>query len=95
MEGNDDIKAAKKVLEQISQDEKEREKAYLRDKYVRDMNTRVNEGYARGKEDGEYKGRIEEQIRIAKEMIKQGIEKSLISKVTKLTIEEIEKIEIA
>lgn len=88
MEGNEDIKAAKKVLEQISQDEKEREKAYLRDKYIRDMNTRVNEGYTKGKA----MGRLEEKIKIAKEMKKQGIENLIIAKVTKLTIEEVEKL---
>lgn len=96
MEGNEDIKAAKKVLEKISQDEKEREKAYLRDKYIRDMNTRVNEGYtkgkAEGKAEGESMGRLEEKIKIAKEMKKQGIENLIIAKVTKLTIEEVEKL---
>lgn len=56
---SEDIKAAKRVLEQISKDEKEREKAYLRDKYIRDWNSRVNEGYEYGKAAGMIEGRKE------------------------------------
>lgn len=62
---SEDIKAAKRVLEQISKDEKEREKAYLRDKYIRDWNSRVNEGYEYGKAAGMIEGR--------KEGIAQGV----------------------
>lgn len=56
---SEDIKAAKRVLEQISKDENEREKAYLRDKYIRDWNSRVNEGYEYGKAVGMIEGRKE------------------------------------
>lgn len=88
MEEDEDIKAAKKVLEQISQDEREREKARLRDKYVREMNSSRNEGYAEGKADGE----ASEKIKIAKNLLKQKVDIEIIIKSTGLTEEEIKKI---
>ena len=100
MEEDDDIRAAKKVLEQISQDEKEREKARLRDKYVREMNSSRNEGYAEGKAEGILIGKAEgismgetsEKIKIAKIMLKEGSDISFIVKCTGLTEEEIKQI---
>ena len=69
---SEDIKAAKRVLEQISKDENEREKAYLRDKYIRDWNSRVNEGYDYGKAAGMIEGRAEGIKEGRKEGIKEG-----------------------
>lgn len=92
MEEDEDIKAAKKVLEQISQDEREREKARLRDKYVREMNSSRNEGYAEGKADGISEGKNSEKIKIAKIMLKEGSDISFIVKCTGLTEEEIKQI---
>ena len=95
MEEDEDIKAARKVLEEISQDEKEREKARLRDKYVREMNSSRNEGYAEGKADGLSIGRLEgkasEKMKIAKIMLKEGSNIKFIVKCTGLTEEEIKK----
>ena len=88
MEEDEDIKAARKVLEEISQDEKEREKARLRDKYVREMNSSRNEGYAEGKAEG----KASERIKIAKIMLKEGSDISFIVKCTGLTEEEIKQI---
>ena len=79
MEEDEDIKAARKVLEEISQDEKEREKARLRDKYVREMNSSRNEGYAEGKAEG----KASERIKIAKNMLKEGSDISFIVKYTR------------
>ncbi len=90
MKEDEDIKAAKKVLEQISQDEKEREKARLRDKYIREMNSSRNEGYATGKADGE----ASEKIKIAKIMLKEGSDIEFIIKCTGLTKETIEQLKI-
>ena len=92
MEEDEDIKAARKVLEEISQDEKEREKARLRDKYVREMNSSRNEGYAEGKAEGISMGETSEKIKIAKIMLKEGSDISFIVKCTGLTEEEIKQI---
>ena len=88
MEEDEDIKAARKVLEEISQDEKEREKARLRDKYVREMNSSRNEGYAEGKAEG----KASERIKIAKIMLKEGSDISFIVKCTGLAEEEVKKL---
>ena len=79
-----DIKAAKAVLEQISKDEQEREKARLRDKYVREMNSSRNEGYTTGKE--------EARKEYAKKMLEEKIDINVITKITGLTKEEIKKL---
>lgn len=97
---SEDIKAAKKVLEQISKDEKEREKAYLRDKYIRDWNSRIDEGFNQGKEQGIEEGRLEGKIEgrlegikyVAKVMLKKGIHIEEIIECTGLTKEEIKKL---
>ena len=100
MEEDEDIKAARKVLEEISQDEKEREKARIMDKYVREMNSSRNEGYAEGKAEGILIGKAEgismgetsKKIKIAKIMLKEGSDISFIVKCTGLTEEEIKQI---
>ena len=92
MEEDEDIKAARKVLEEISQDEKEREKARLMDKYVREMNSSRNEGYAEGKAEGISMGETSKKIKIAKIMLKEGSDISFIVKCTGLTEEEIKQI---
>lgn len=101
---SEDIKAAKRVLEQISKDEKEREKAYLRDKYIRDWNSRVNEGYEYGKaagmiegrkegiREGRKEGRREGKKSVAKNMLEKGKDIELIIECTGLTKEEIENL---
>ncbi len=110
MEEDEDIKAAQKVLEQISQDEKEREKARLRDKYVREMNSSRNEGYATGKADGLAEGKLQgrmegrlegisegeasEKIKIAKSLLQRKVDIEIISECTGLTKEEIEKLKV-
>ena len=84
MEEDEDIKAARKVLEEISQDEKEREKARLRDKYVREMNSSRNEGYEEGK--------ASERIKIAKNLLKQKVDINIVIECTGLTEEEIKNL---
>lgn len=96
MNEDEDIKAAKKVLNQISQDEQEREKARLRDKYVREMNSSRNEGYVAGKAEGLLEGKkegsVSEKTKIAKIMLQEGSSIEFIKKCTGLTEEEIKKI---
>lgn len=92
----EDIKAAKKVLEQISQDDREREKAYLRDKYIRDWNSTINEGFEQGLAEGKAEGRAEgerqQAMKTAKIMLEEGSDIEFIVKCTGLTKEEIEKL---
>ena len=49
---NEEIKKAKKVLEEISQDRKEREMSELREKYIMDQKAVYKQGYEYGKEAG-------------------------------------------
>ena len=53
---------------------------------------RENDGYERGLEEGMSKGRINEQHKIAKKMKDVGIDELIISKVTQLSCDEIDKL---
>ncbi len=87
-ENNREIKKAKKVLEEISQDEHERYLAELRQKYIMDQKAIEDAGYDKGFE----KGRNEQTIIIAKKLKKQNIDIKVISESTGLSIEEIKKL---
>ena len=97
---NKEIVKAKKVLEEISQDEHERYLAELREKYILDQNnieaTGYDKGLKQGKEEGIKKGREEgkeeSKKEIAKEMIKEKIPLEVISKITKIPKEELQEI---
>ena len=82
---NKEIKKAKKVLEEISQDGKERYLAELREKYIMDQKAIEDAVYDKGLNDGIEK----EKIEIAKRMKEQGIDTKTIKDITGLTIEEI------
>ena len=94
---NKEIKKAKKVLEEISQDGKERYLAELREKYIMDQKAIEDAGYDKGLNDGIEKGRKEgisqgqkmKTLEIAQKMKKQGIDIETIKDITDLTIEEI------
>ena len=82
---NEEIKKAKKVLEEISQDEKERRMSELRQKYIMDQKAVYSQGYEYGKEAG-----IEQNKKdIARKMKLQNIDIKTIAIVTGLTEEEI------
>ena len=66
---NEAIKAAKKVLQDISNDEREIYLAELREKHIRDQKAIAAKGYSNGVKDG-----IEQGI---KQGIEQGIEKGI------------------
>lgn len=85
---NESIKKAKKVLQEISNDEQERYLAELREKYILDQNSIR----AYGKEEGRSEGIKEGIETVAKEMLKQGTDIEYIAKVTKLSKEEIERL---
>ena len=98
---NKEIVKAKKVLEEISQDEHERYLAELREKYILDQNnieaTGYDKGLKQGKKEGIKKGREEgkeeSKKEIAKEMIKEKMPLEVISKITKIPKEELQEIQ--
>lgn len=85
---DEEIKQAKKVLEDISNDEHEQYLAELREAYIIDMNTMKSSGYKEGKESGRKETKIED----AKMMKDKGINIGLIMEITGLTKEEIDKL---
>ena len=91
---NEEIKKAKEQLDKISQDKKERRLAELREKAIKDemaiRDSGYNEGRKEGIEEGLKKGKKAEKKSIAQNMLEMKIDKEIISKVTGLTIDEIE-----
>ena len=96
MKENKDINKAIDELEQVSGNEKLRRIAELKEKYIRDEQASIeyaqDEGYRQGEENGRAKGRTEEKIKIAQNMLKENVNIELISKVTGLSQEEIKKL---
>ena len=89
---NEEIEKAKKELEKLAMNPEDRELYELRLKAIRDeMNIRYS-GYIDGMTEGEAKGKAESKTEIAKNMLKENINIELISKVTGLSLEEIEKL---
>ena len=88
VEKNEEIKEATIEVEKMSEDEKMRRLAYLREKAILDE----KDIYRAGVDKGIEQGAKEKSIEIAKEMLKIGIPIDQILKTTKLTKEEIEKI---
>ena len=93
---NEEIKKAKEQLDKISQDKKERRLAELREKAIMDemaiRDSGYNEGRKEGIEEGLKKGKKAEKKSIAQNMLEMKIDKETISKVTGLTIDEIDNI---
>ena len=89
---NEPIKEAKKVLEEISEDEHERYLADLRLKYVLDQKNIEATGFERGLEQGRTEMAREKQIEIAKKLKKEKVDIEIIIKATGLTKEEVEKL---
>ena len=91
-----EIKRAKEELDKISQDKKERRLAELREKAIMDEMAIRDSGYNEGKKDGIEEGlkngKKIRSIEIAKEMLKENIDLSLVSKITGLSIEELKNI---
>ena len=67
---NKGVEKAKKVLEEISQDERERYLAELRQKYIMDQKAIQDAGYDRGLEEGVIQGEKNSKIEIAKKLKK-------------------------
>ena len=90
---NKEIQKAKKVLEEISQDEHEQYLAELREKYIMDQKAIEDAGYDKGLKTGYDKGLktgIAQGIKqIAKKMLNEKIDLDTISRITGLSIREL------
>ena len=85
---DENINKAKKVLENISQDERERRLTELREKYRMDQHAIMLAGYDKGLKEG-----IEqEKQQVAKKLLEMNLPLKQIIEVTGLSKEEIEKI---
>ena len=84
-----EIKKAKEVLEEISNDERERRLAELREKYIMDQKAIEDGGFDKGFK----KGLQEAKLSIAKKMKESGdIDIETISQITNLSPEEIKNL---
>lgn len=92
-ETNKQIDKARKVLEEISNDERERYLAELRQKYIMDQKAIEGAGYDKGlkagMELGKKTGMEQAQKQIAKKMKNQDMEVEVIMQITGLSKEEI------
>lgn len=92
---NKEIMMAKKVLDEISQDEHERYLAEMREKYILDQNATEAAGYDKGLKEGikqgHEKGVEEGKKEIAKKMLKEKLDIELIERVTNISKEELKK----
>lgn len=84
MKENEEIKKANEEYEYLTGDEAERRLALLREEAIRDEKTMLKGSREEGKK--------ESKIEIAKNMLKKGMEISIIAEITELSVEEIEKI---
>ena len=103
MEENVDIKKAKKELEKINQDEREKELARLRMKHIMDQKAIRQYGYEQGIEQGMKQGikqgmeqgmkqGMKQILKIAKKLLEMNIPIEKVMEITNLTKEEIEQI---
>ena len=91
-EKNKSVEKAKKILEEISSDEREIYLAELRQKYIMDQKAVADAGYDKGIERGIKQGEKNKQLEIAKKMKEERMSIEKIEKITGLSIEEIENL---
>ena len=85
---NEQVKKAKEVLDELSQDEHERRLAELREKYIIDQKATEAARYDKGFETGTKKRTLE----LAKKLKSKNIDINIISETTGLSIDEINKL---
>ena len=88
MKNNEGVKKAKEKLEEISNDPIMQRIADWKEKYILEMNTTKTDGYNEGLKQGE----INEKKEIAKKLKQDNMSLDYISKITGLSIDEIEKL---
>lgn len=86
---NEEIKKAKKVLDELSQDEHERHLAELREKYIMDQKAVEAAGYDKGLETGIKQGEKNKTLELAKKLKTKGVDINIINETTGLSIDEI------
>ena len=91
-EKNETLKKARVEMNYLTGDEEVRRLAELRKKWEMDRVSAINFATRKGEERGRKLGKKEGKKEIAKEMKNNGIEVELIAKITKLTVEEVEKL---
>ena len=101
---NKEIKKAKEVLEEISQDEREIYLAELREKYIMDqkaiedagydkgLKAGITQGIKQGMTQGIKSGISQNQKDIVKKMLNKNFDKNTIHEITGLSVEEINNI---
>ncbi|MDT7914808.1 Rpn family recombination-promoting nuclease/putative transposase [Clostridium perfringens] len=89
---NEEIKLAKSELYRLSMDSKEREQYNMREKAIYDRISALENAETKGKLEGRLEGKLESKLEVVRESLSQGLEISLISKITSLSEEEILKI---
>ena len=89
---NKSVDKAKKILEEKSQDERERYLAELREKYIMDQKAIADAGYDKGIEQGKLEGKKENTIEIAKKLKQMKMSMDDIVEATGLSKEIIEKL---
>ena len=92
MSNDKELDEAYKKLENISGDEKLRRLSELRLKAILDEKATLECGREAGLKEGMAKGERAKQLEIAKTLIAKRFEKNEIAEITKLSIEEIEKL---
>ena len=95
MEKNEGLREAKEKLEVMSDDKYMQRIAEWREKAIRDEKELLNTGYHKGMKEGMKQGEKEKRKeiqRIAKKLKEENMTLEQISKITELTIEEIEKL---
>ena len=85
---NEEVKKAKEVLDELSQDENAKYLAELREKYIMDQKAVEAAGYDKGVE----KGIFSTQIKIAQKLKARGFDIEKIHELTELPIEEIKNL---
>ena len=88
-EKNKSVEKAKKILEEISSDERERYLAELRQKYIMDQKVVADARYDKGVEQGIKQGEKNKQLEIAKKLKEMNMSSSDIEKATGLTNKEL------
>ena len=94
---NEEVKKAKKVLDELSQDEHARRLAELREKYIMDQKATEAAGYDKGLkqgieqglEQGIEQGEKNKTLELAKKLKAKGVDINIIHETTGLSIDEI------
>ena len=86
------IQKAEDELKILAGDWETRRIAILRKRYILEMGTAEYAGYERGIEKGEAAGEKRGIKKAAMALIREGMDNTFISKVTKLSVREIEKL---